>query len=93
VHVPLAQARPPLPHDVPSLAVRSSGQVAFDPVQVSAKSQVASTAGRQTVPPAAYWQVDVQHAEFEGSQSDPEVKRQAKVSGAYRRLTRRVTAG
>ena len=77
VHVPLAQAKPFVPHDLPSLAVISAGQVALFPMQVSAKSHVGSTAGRQTTPEEAYWQVDVQHGPFEGSHTAPETNLQA----------------
>jgi len=77
VQVPLAQAEPLEPHDFPSLAVTSAGQVPLPPVHFSAKSHVGSTAGRQTVPADAYWQVEVQHAEFDGSHKAPLTNLQA----------------
>jgi hypothetical protein len=49
----------------------SVGQVAFLPVQYSAKSHRSSRDGLHIVPLFANWQVEEQHAEFVGSQTAP----------------------
>jgi len=67
VHCPDAQVRE-LPHDVPSGAVVSAGQVAAVPLQTSWGSQIPVLV-RHTVPFEANWQVEVQQSSLLGSQT------------------------
>lgn len=75
VQMPPAHCSPSA-HVVPSATWLSAGQVALVPLHVSAVSQRGSTAGRQTCVAGARRQDDVQQAELDGSQTEPDVNLQ-----------------
>lgn len=76
VQTPLAHAKFPLPHDVPLSVTWSAGHPAAVPEHISARSHVASRAGRHTCVLGANRQVSKQQELEAGSHTDPVVNLQ-----------------